>query len=366
MSRTQTIIEETPVEKLLPLALVGDVVKHGCFTNEYGSNVNIIQIPHPYAEGATLECIHYPAHKTSTSRLNKPILFIHGAFHGAWCFGILQQYYQSRGIDTYAVSLRNHGGSFRSGWLWEPLTHLGHLSQDVEVAVRFLFGQESKEIDGEQRQIISPYILVGHSVGGAVVQRFLSLHSHPKNWYDPCSLMPSAVVTLFSFSPVSPQVTWIQNWWARHPYAMLSAFFKISPKCVFEGPELVRDGFFTERTPEDIITACNNRLEKNESLAFMIDLTCQPVFAAGAKAALKLGTDMRSPLRNKILVFGAGDDKIITKEIWEGSAAIYGTSPIVIDGVGHNGFLDLEWQTVATRLEESIIAALTAGSSRSE
>jgi len=365
MTLSQTIIEETQPQKLLPLALATDVVKHGCFTNEYGANVKVFQIPHPYGDDASLECIHYPAHKTANpSALNKPILFIHGAFHGAWCFGILQQYYQSRGIDTYAVSLRNHGESFHS--YYSPLTHLGHLAEDIEVAVRHLFGKEAMELNGEKRQIISPYILVGHSVGGAVVQRFVSLHSHPKNWGDPCSLLPSALVLLFSFSPVSPQVTWISNWWARHPWAMINAFFRIRPKCVFEGLDLVRDGFFTERTPEEIVQACHDRLEENESLAFMIDLTCQPVFAAGARAAYKLGTDISSPLRNKIIVMGAGDDKIITKSIWDGSAETYGTEAVVVEGVGHNGFLDLEWQTVAVHLEDAILSSLTQSSLRRE
>jgi len=110
-----------------------------------------------------------------------------------------------------------------------------------------------------------------------------------------------------------------------------------------------------------------DRLEEDESLAFMIDLTFQPVFSAGSRAALKLGTDYNSPLRNKIIVMGASEDKIITEEIWNISAEAYGGQAVVVDGVGHNGFLDVSWRKVAEKLEASIVEALhSTGSQRSE
>ncbi|PRP87873.1 hypothetical protein PROFUN_02610 [Planoprotostelium fungivorum] len=367
MGYSQTMVEEVTTEEQILPEEVEKLIKHACFTDAYDASVEIIRIPHPYSEEATLECIHYPArptHHSNTSPLKKPILFVHGAFHGAWCFGLLQQYYQSRGIDTYAISLRNHGTSFKSNWA--AATHIGHLAYDVEVAVRHLFGEE-KDIDGEKVQTVRPYILVGHSVGGAVVQRFVSYHSHPTLWNTPACILPACLVTLFAFSPVSPQVTWMRNWWNLHPWAFINAFFRIRPKCVFDGPELVRDGFFTEKTPQPIVDACQARLEEDESLAFMIDLTFQPVFYAGPRAAQKLGTDSNSPLRNKIIVMGATEDKIITKEIWDLAAQTYGQEAVVVDGVGHNGFLDLQWEKVAMELEENIVEALRqTGSQRRE
>jgi pimeloyl-ACP methyl ester carboxylesterase len=40
-----------------------------------------------------------------------PILFVHGAWHGAWCWENFLPYFADRGYGAYAVSLRGHGAS---------------------------------------------------------------------------------------------------------------------------------------------------------------------------------------------------------------------------------------------------------------
>lgn len=47
-----------------------------------------------------------PAHAT-------PLLFIHGAFHGAWCWDEhFLDYFAQHGFSAYSLSLRGHGGRF--------------------------------------------------------------------------------------------------------------------------------------------------------------------------------------------------------------------------------------------------------------
>eukprot|EP01117_Protostelium_nocturnum_P009875 TRINITY_DN351_c0_g1_i1.p1 TRINITY_DN351_c0_g1~~TRINITY_DN351_c0_g1_i1.p1 ORF type:complete len:391 (+),score=95.56 TRINITY_DN351_c0_g1_i1:249-1421(+) len=337
-----------------------EILSQPCFTDlpeesRDSYSPRTIHIPHPYSEDSYLECIHYPPHKkpSQESADKTPILFVHGAFHGAWCFGLLQQYFQAKGVETFAVSLRNHGKSFRSHL--PASTHLGHLAEDVEVAVRYLFGIT----DQNGKKSVNPYVLVGHSVGGAIVQRFVSMHSEPEKWRGEDSLLPSALVILFGFAPV-PQLTWMSNWWSRHPVALLSSFVFVRPKYVFEGRELVRDGFFTSETPEEIVAAVQDKMEANESLAFMMDLTFHSVFLGGEPQAKRLGNHPDSPLKGKIVVMGAGEDKIVTSDIWDFTSRTYGTEPEVLQGVGHDGFLDTNWKQVAVRLESSIEKAMNA------
>ena len=47
-----------------------------------------------------------------------PVLFVHGAWHGAWCWdeGFLD-FFAARGFTAHALSLRNHGASDSAGSL---------------------------------------------------------------------------------------------------------------------------------------------------------------------------------------------------------------------------------------------------------
>ena len=42
-----------------------------------------------------------------------PIVLVHGAWHGAWCFAALQAELDKRGVPSYAVDLPGHGISDR-------------------------------------------------------------------------------------------------------------------------------------------------------------------------------------------------------------------------------------------------------------
>jgi len=43
-----------------------------------------------------------------------PLLFVHGAWHGAWCWQNFLPYFAGHGYETHALSLRGHGRS--EGW----------------------------------------------------------------------------------------------------------------------------------------------------------------------------------------------------------------------------------------------------------
>jgi len=81
-----------------------------------------------------------------------PILFVHGAAHGAWCWEQWMDMAADAGYPSYAVSLRGHAGS--EGSLLK--SHLDSYVNDVVRTAASL-----------PRQVI----LVGHSLGGLVVQR---------------------------------------------------------------------------------------------------------------------------------------------------------------------------------------------------
>ena len=92
-----------------------------------------------------------------------PVLFVHGGWCGAWCWAErFLPYFASQGFAAHALSLRGHGGgepARRPTWA-SVLDYV----EDVEQAVE---------------QLACDPVLVGHSMGGFVVQHYLRRHRAP-------------------------------------------------------------------------------------------------------------------------------------------------------------------------------------------
>jgi pimeloyl-ACP methyl ester carboxylesterase len=92
-----------------------------------------------------------------------PILFVHGAWHGAWCWDeFFLSYFAAHGFEAHALSLRAHGAS--EGRTQLHRSRIRHYVEDVAAVVA---------------GFSSAPILVGHSMGGFVVQKFLETQSSP-------------------------------------------------------------------------------------------------------------------------------------------------------------------------------------------
>src|ERR1700722_4157758 len=99
----------------------------------------------------------------SRPRPAPPILFVHGAWHGAWCWDeFFLSYFAAHGFEAHALSLRAHGAS--EGRTQLHRSRIRHYVEDVAA----VFAGFS-----------SAPILVGHSMGGFVVQKFLETQSSP-------------------------------------------------------------------------------------------------------------------------------------------------------------------------------------------
>lgn len=82
----------------------------------------------------------------------RPVVLVHGAWHGAWCFAALQSELDRRSIPSYAIDLPGHGTSELA------LGTLGDDTAHVRRAVRRIAWHHRRDV-----------VLVGHSYGGAVV-----------------------------------------------------------------------------------------------------------------------------------------------------------------------------------------------------
>ncbi len=84
----------------------------------------------------------------SSMSTTRPVVLVHGAWHGAWCFAELQAALDRRGVPSYAIDLPGHGAS--------P-TSLGDLYTDAQ------------HVADTVARLAVPCVLVGHSYGGAVI-----------------------------------------------------------------------------------------------------------------------------------------------------------------------------------------------------
>jgi pimeloyl-ACP methyl ester carboxylesterase len=87
-----------------------------------------------------------------------PLLFVHGGYVDAWCWEPhFLPWFARQGHPSYALSLRGHGESAGRDLMW--LAGLDDYAADVERVIA---------------QLPAPPILVGHSMGAAIVERLVA------------------------------------------------------------------------------------------------------------------------------------------------------------------------------------------------
>src|SRR5512144_1448271 len=149
------------------------------------------------------------------SRYPTPLLFIHGMMHGAWCWDVhFLDYFARQGFAAHAVNLRGHGGS--EGRESLRSTRIADYVEDVASVAR---------------QLPSPPILIGHSMGGFIIQKYLEDHDAPR------------AVLLSSPAPggLLPTILRIAR---RRPWVFARANLTLSLRPLIATPQLAREAFF--------------------------------------------------------------------------------------------------------------------------
>jgi pimeloyl-ACP methyl ester carboxylesterase len=101
-----------------------------------------------------LELVHAAAQGT---RKPLSLVFIHGICNAAWVWQRhFLPYFAGLGYDSYALSLRGHGGS-----------------EGREKIRHFSLNDFADDVQRASEQIGAPLVLAGHSLGGAVVQTYI-------------------------------------------------------------------------------------------------------------------------------------------------------------------------------------------------
>lgn len=231
---------------------------------------------------------------------------MHGAWHGAWCWEEhLLDHVAAQGFRVAALDLRGHGSSPARGRF--KTRRLRHYVADVaEVAATFDV----------------PPVVVGHSMGGMVVQKYLEKHE-----------APSAV--LLASGPPRGVIGITLRVLRRHPLKFLRANATWSLYPLVEDPDEARALFFGPGTDEVTALGYTARLQDESYLAFL-DM---------------LALDLPKPKRvkTKVLVIGGEQDAIFPPADVRATAAAYGTTAVMVDGA-HDLMLEPCWPEVADHI----------------
>jgi pimeloyl-ACP methyl ester carboxylesterase len=237
-----------------------------------------------------------------------PILFVHGAWHGAWCWENFLPYFFDRGYASHAVSLRGHGQSDGQDKIRSHSAAKGYVA-DVAAVVKAL---------------PTPPILVGHSMGGYVVQKYLEQNAAP------------AAVLLASI-PVSGILGFGIRYCMRHPLVFLKAHFTLDLLELVGTPELARDALFSDLTEADL----RRYVPQLQSESFRMELETMLLSLPNPKKVLAHDTP--------ILVLAGEKDRVFSTKEQRDTARAYGVERDmnIFPGMAHDMMLEPNWQQVA-------------------
>ncbi len=235
-----------------------------------------------------------------------PLLFVHGAYTAAWCW---QEHYlgffAEAGYSSYAVSLSGHGGS-------RGRHHLDSIS----------ITDYAKDVREVVKSLPTPPVLIGHSMGGFVVQKYLERHQMPGAVLmcsvPPQGLMASAMGLLFSKPTLMTDLNSIM--------AGSNASMETLRESLFAQPVAVDD---LERY---------YRLSQRESHRAIWDMT---LFNLPSVSRVK-----ETPL----LVQGAEFDHLISASLVEMTARSYGVEAHIFPNMGHGLMLERDWKKPAQQI----------------
>lgn len=250
-----------------------------------------------------IEVLHCPK---SDDAARTPLVFVHGGSIGAWSWAEhFLPWFAARGFPVHALSLRGHGGS--SGRERLHSFGLDDYVEDVALVV-----------DSLPR----PPVLVGHSMGALVVQKYLersgALAVALTCPVPPFGLLPSA----FSLAIFRPGL-WseINALAAGH-----NASRKALAEALFAGP--------LEAERMERIYA---RMQA-ESRRALMDMTWW-----GLPAFWRLGS-------SATLVLATERDALISPALAESTARMLGAEYRMVEGLGHALMLDARWERAAEAL----------------
>jgi pimeloyl-ACP methyl ester carboxylesterase len=236
-----------------------------------------------------------------------PLLFVHGAWHAAWCWDEnFLSFFAERGYRALAVSLRGHGNSPTD----KPLRacSVADFVEDISVVAASL---------------PTPPVIIGHSMGGLIVQKYLESHDSPAG-------------VLMTSMPPQGNLGSALRWIRQHPWHFTKMVITGKALPYISTSQLARERFFSAQTPESHVVKYAARLQEDSA---RVGIDC-----------LVLSLPRPKRVTTPLLVLGADEDGAHTRKEVLSTARAYCTEAEFFPNMGHNMMLEPGWAAVAERI----------------
>ncbi|KMT18558.1 hypothetical protein BVRB_2g026920 [Beta vulgaris subsp. vulgaris] len=277
---------------------------------------------HELSSGLKMEVISQKKEKKKKDeeeRENPPLVFLHGSFHGAWCWAEhWLPFFAHHGFDCFALSFLAQGESDT------PADKVaGTLQTHAADIAHFI-----------KKELPSPAILVGHSFGGLIVQYYISSISN-KQMLDTSNPHPElAGAVLVCSVPPSGNSGLVWRYLFSKPIAAFKVTRSLAAKAFQTDLSLCRETFFSPQMDDSLVQRYQNLMKESSRLP-LFDLR-------KLNASLPVPSVPESSVR--VLVVGARDDFIVDAQGLKETGEFYGVLPVCVEGVAHDIMLDCSWE----------------------
>jgi pimeloyl-ACP methyl ester carboxylesterase len=235
-----------------------------------------------------------------------PLLFVHGLCHASWCWEeYFAPYFRTRGYEVESLNLRGHGPEAGRPIRFTPLSTY---VEDVRRA--------------SERMTSAP-IVIGHSMGGAIVQRYLANGGQ------------AAAAVLVASVPPDGVLRGTVRYASSHPlrFAAINATLSFRPMVKNSAAFRI---FFSDETPEAEVRRFQAKAQ-DESYRAYIDMMLMSLFRP-------------RPTGLPMLVVAAGKDALFSPREEVELAKHHGAEFELFPRLGHDMMLDVGWEGVADRI----------------
>lgn len=256
-----------------------------------------------------METIEHIIRQPAKREHQTPLLFLHGAWHGAWCWQSWMDYFPSLGYETHAISLPGHGNSSM---------HKRHINF-------YAFKDYVSALCDQIKTIVPKPVVIGHSLGGAVLQKYLENHS-----------IPGAV--LLSTLPSHGILPMCLRLLQRHPLPILSGILKLNFYEWVKTPELAQELFLNKDTQINITSFQKQLVGESARVAVRLLFPFAKV----------------NPNKSPMLCISGDKDAIFTMKDEDRTAKRYNSKNLIIENQAHDLMMESAWKQVADVIDNWI------------